>query len=375
MSMNIDRRSLNICSYSVLFLLSLALFIPSDSSAWICALVASGSALFFSFFVKKRAIYSYLKNQILYLMIVMGVMYAVLYYMSGFYFGFVWAKYILSVNSFFTLILPVALAVVSSELLRAAMLAQNTRGATVLSYIICVICEVLALSTLPQIQSFYVFMDVLAVTLLPAIVSNLLYHYLSRRYGPYPNIAYRSIIGLFAYVIPYASAVPSSIYSIFRLLVPIPIYFFIDELYEKKRRYALGKKRIASWILSGVTVVIGVLIVMLISCQFRFGLLVVGSPSMTGEINKGDAVIYEEYTDQKIEKGRVIVFEKSNTKIIHRVVGVEIINNQRRYTTKGDANEDNDMGYITDSDVIGLVEAKIPFIGYPTIWLRSLFGK
>ena len=54
---------------------------------------------------------------------------------------------------------------------------------------------------------------------------------------------------------------------------------------------------------------------------------------------------------------------------------IENINGQLRYYTKGDANEDPDAGFITSSDIVGTVRFKIPYIGYPTLWLRSLFAK
>ena len=116
-------------------------------------------------------------------------------------------------------------------------------------------------------------------------------------------------------------------------------------------------------------------IVMLVSCQFRFGMLVVGSESMSGEINKGDAVIYERYDGQIIREGQVIVFQKSNSLLIHRVVDIKNIDGVTRYYTKGDANEDNDSGYITGSDIVGVTDIKLPYVGYPTIWIRSVFSK
>jgi signal peptidase len=61
--------------------------------------------------------------------------------------------------------------------------------------------------------------------------------------------------------------------------------------------------------------------------------------------------------------------------IVHRVVDIKIINGITRYYTKGDANEDADAGFITDSEIVGLADKKIPFIGYPTIWMRSLFKR
>jgi signal peptidase len=96
---------------------------------------------------------------------------------------------------------------------------------------------------------------------------------------------------------------------------------------------------------------------------------------MTGELNKGDVVIFESYTNQHIEEGQVIVFEKSNTMIVHRVIDIKVINGSARYYTKGDANDDPDAGYITGSSIVGLANHKIPVLGYPTLWMRSLFKR
>ena len=115
-----------------------------------------------------------------------------------------------------------------------------------------------------------------------------------------------------------------------------------------------------------------VAVAMLISCQFRFGALVIATESMTGEINKGDMIIYERYDDQKIEEGQVIVFSQVDAKIVHRVVKIEKVGGQTRYYTQGDANMTVDSGYRTDADIVGLTDVKISFIGYPTLWLRDV---
>jgi signal peptidase len=114
---------------------------------------------------------------------------------------------------------------------------------------------------------------------------------------------------------------------------------------------------------------------MVISNQFFIGTYVIATESMTGELNKGDAAIYERYDDQTITEGQVIAFEKNGIVVIHRVVDIQIINGQTRYFTKGDANEGLDSGFIFDSNIIGLINFKIPYIGYPTLWLRSLFSR
>ena len=116
-------------------------------------------------------------------------------------------------------------------------------------------------------------------------------------------------------------------------------------------------------------------IAMLISCQFRFGALVIATESMTGEINKGDMIIYERYEGQTIEEGQVIVFLQEESKIVHRVVRIEHIDGETRYFTMGDANEVLDAGSRRASDIVGLTDVKVALIGYPTLWLRGLFSK
>ena len=218
-------------------------------------------------------------------------------------------------------------------------------------------------------------MDFVGLTVFPAIVANLLYHYLTKRYGMLPNTVYRLVLTLYAYVLPIRVAIPDSLLALARLLLPIAVFLFIDSLYEKKRRYALVKNKKLAAVITVIAIACVVSVVMLISNQFRYGALVIATESMTGELNKAEAVIFEQYDDQIIIDGQVIVFEKNDSTIVHRVVDIEKINGQTRYYTKGDANEDDDAGFITDANVVGLVRFKIPYIGYPTLWLRSLFDR
>jgi signal peptidase len=94
---------------------------------------------------------------------------------------------------------------------------------------------------------------------------------------------------------------------------------------------------------------------------------------MTGELNQGDVAFYRDLDDSPVVEGEVIAFEKDGIVVVHRVVDIQTINGIARYYTKGDANEDMDAGYIHRSDIIGHVTYKIPYIGFPTIWLRNLF--
>ena len=157
------------------------------------------------------------------------------------------------------------------------------------------------------------------------------------------------------------------------MLLPLVIFLFIHALYEQKRKVAPKRNKVLERIITIISVIVMSAFIMLISCYFRFGLLVVATESMTGYLNKGDAIIYEQYQEQIIKKGQVIVFDSNNRKVIHRVIDITERNGEIRIYTKGDANETADPDYITTDDVIGVEVLKIKYLGYPTVWMRELF--
>ena len=370
-----DKKVLYTISSASLAALLAALLLPGEHSGRITAaiLLLAIAALSY-FFIKKRSILSVNKNQILLLMSIIGVVCLIVYYLTGLGFGFYKNPYA-SYKFILTHTLPIIAIIVATEIYRRVIRAQEDKIADVLSYFSCVLAEVHILGNVYYVVSFNRFMDFVALTVFPAIVANLVYHYLSKRYGALPNIVYRLLTTLYTYLITVNSGIPDSLLALARIIIPIAIFYFIDSLYEKKRRYALVKKSKISVVITVLALAIVVSFVMLISNQFRYGTLVIATESMTGEINKADAVIFESYDDQIVIKGQVIVFKKNNSVVVHRVVNIENINGQTRYYTKGDANDTVDSGYITKADIMGIVEYKIPYVGYPTLWLRSLFDR
>lgn len=375
-----DKRIIRISSASMFAVLLIAFIIPfGESGRIVAAFLLLPAAVLIPLFIKKRNILSINKNQVLIIITVIALLYVMVYYLTGLSFGFYKNLYRLNLNNFFKYFLPTAAIIAFTEIIRFVLSAQNDRLASALCYLSCVVADMLICSNIPAVTSFARFMDLVAGALFPALISNLLYNYLSKRYGLYPNLVFRAITVLHAYTFSVKSAISESLVNFFRLLLPIAIYLFIDALYEKKRRYALQNTskfwRVMSKILTVIVLIIMIGTVMLISNQFYYGAYVIATDSMTGELNKGDIAIYESYRDQIIIEGQVIVFEKYDSMIVHRVAKIEIINGITRYYTKGDTNEDLDVGFITDSDIKGLVNLKLPYFGYPTIWVRSLFER
>lgn len=375
-----DKKINRIASAALFAVLLLTLLVPiGESGRIVAAVLLLPAAIAMPFFIKKRGVLSINKRQVLLILTVIALLYVMLFYLSGIKFGFYNNPYRLTLNNFLRFFLPIAAIIVCTEIVRYVLVAQKDPLTRALCYLSCVIADILICSNIPSVTSFNRFMDLIAGALFPALLSNLLFNYLAVRYGMYPNIIFRSLTILHAYTFPITSGIEESIVNLVKLFLPIVIYIFIDALYEKKEKYALGKVsrvwRVISGALTAVLVVIMIGSIMLISNQFKYGTLVIATESMTGEINKGDVIIFERFDGQAVEEGQIIVFERNGSMIVHRVVDIEIINGVARYYTKGDANEDNDAGYITDADIVGLTSYKLPYFGQATIWMRSIFDK
>ena len=371
-----NKRALYIITSATLAALLLALLLPSEQSGRYAAVsILVPIAVFTFFYLKKRSIPSINQREVTLVIAVFSVVYLMIYYMTGLIFGFVKNIYILNFSNFLSFILPITAVIIASEVLRYVVSAQNEKGAKVLCYLSCVIAQVLLYGNIHYINSFNRFMDLIGLTLFPAIVSNFVFGYMSARYGMIPNIIYRLATTLYLYLIPFVPDMADSLFAVYNLIFPLIIYAFISTLYEKKNKHALVRTSKFAVVSTVIFAIMAGAIISLTSNQFRFGTLIIATPSMTGELNVGDAAIFEKYADQQINEGQVIVFENNGNMVIHRVVEIETVNGQTAYITRGDANNTNDQGYITKSDIIGLVNMKIPYVGYPTLWLRSLYER
>ena len=347
-------------------------FLPLKDSKILTACVLTVLTAVTLFFIRRRATASVSKKEVLMLSAILGILSVVLVQMSGSFFGFYENPYSITSKLILNTVFPLAVIIVTTEIIRNVMLAQNNRFVSFMAFLSCLIAETLTFSNVAGITTFNRFMDLVGLTLFPAISSNIYYHFSSRRYGAFPNIVFRLITTLYIYFIPTETAMSDAVLSIIKLVLPMIMYALVSALFEKKKKKVRQKGKKLSTFTSILSSAAIVAIAMLISCQFRFGAIVIATDSMTGEINKGDMIIYERYDGQNIEEGQVIVFTKGESLIIHRVVRIDRVGKEVRYYTKGDANNGEDAGYRIESDIVGLTDIKLPGVGYPTLWLREM---
>lgn len=116
--------------------------------------------------------------------------------------------------------------------------------------------------------------------------------------------------------------------------------------------------------MQNILIVIGILVVITFLVPRIFGIIpfVVLSGSMEDQIKTG-AIAYAD-TRAKVEDvkvGDVIVFKVDKEYVTHRVVS---INEDNTFTTKGDANETEDLAPVKFEDFGGQTIFSIPYLGY-----------
>ena len=90
--------------------------------------------------------------------------------------------------------------------------------------------------------------------------------------------------------------------------------------------------------------------------------------------SKGSAVITLKVNNENLKKGDIISFTSKNKNIIHRIEKIEVVEEETRYYTKGDANTTVDYGYILSNNINSKIIFSIPLLGYPSIIFNEIFS-
>ena len=103
---------------------------------------------------------------------------------------------------------------------------------------------------------------------------------------------------------------------------------------------------------------------------FGYSVLIIASPSMTGAIEAGDAIIIKNSDSYAV--GDVITYFPADESysVTHRIVRTE----GDKFYTKGDANQSEDPDPVLIEQIAGKVTVKLDKVGYFIEWLKSPVG-
>lgn len=358
----------------LLIVLFFALFVSKAFPRILLAIILTTYMIFVCRLLKKRRILSIKHKQVSLLMALLGTIYLIIFYLMGLYFGYYEATVKFSSWSLVNYIIPIIFIIISTEVIRNIFLARDSKVSKIISTICMVVVDLVLYTNIYDITTFDGFLSIVGFTLFASIACNCLYNYISNKFGAVPVIVFRLITILYAYMIPIIPNVTVFIRCFLRVIYPYIFYLILEYSYSKNNFVTAYRDKTKNFISITLIFAIIVFFVMIISCEFKYGILVIGSGSMTGSINKGDAIIFEAYDKQKISEGDVLIFEQEETKIVHRVINIKLVNGEYRYYTKGDANEQADDYYVTISQILGVYKFKIPHLGEPTLWLKDMLS-
>lgn len=358
----------------LLLVLFFALFVSNKLSNIILAIFLCIYLFIIKKIIKKRNAISFNYKEVILFMIGFSIIYLILFYAMGLYFGYYTNPIKFGVNSLIKFTIPISIIIFVSEKIRKILIDQNLKLSKYLTFICMVLIDLILYTKVYSITLYEDFLTILGLILFSSISCNLLYNYISTRFGDKPIIIYRLITILYMYLFPILPDVLVFFRAILRMLYPYIIYTTLEYTYSKSNFAIAYKDKKLNIIKNTICIILMLMLVMLISCKFKFGLIVIGSSSMHDTLKVGDAILYESYTNQDIYKDDIIVFIKNDIQTIHRVVEVLDNNGEIRYYTKGDANDEMDQGYVLSKDIVGVYKFKIKYIGYPSLWIRDIFN-
>ena len=361
----------------LVFSLLLALFVPNilKSRLIVAVFLALYAGITF-FLIKRRSKFSIYQRKELLLLVLLAIVYLIIFYMFGMYVGFKPATVKFSFGNIFKYILPVTVIIWATEFIRTRCLTEKTKVSLILTFAFGVLVDLIVYANIYQMESLNGFLLILGYVFFASCSTNLLYNYISSRFGMKSVVIYKLITTLYVYFIPVVPDLYIFFSTFIRMVYPYIIYVVFENMFAKVRKenaILVNKKQ---GIFSAILVGVMIIVVMLVSCRFLYGILVIGSGSMSGAINKGDAIIFKQYkkTDN-LKVGDIIVYQKEDIKIVHRLIEVKKVNGQYHFYTKGDKNQEADEGFVLEDDIMGVAKLRIKYIGLPTLYLREMFER
>ena len=331
-----------------------------------------GITYFIFGFEKDR--HRYQKDIILELTILM-ISFFLLYYLVGIFIGFAKTSNYFNISSLKNIIIPIIFYHVEKEFLRYQLLRKTSLSKALTALIILLF--ILMDSVIPVSSHSFGFTReiflVFALNIMPSITENIFCTFLSKNFGYLPSIFYLLVMQLSQYFLPIIPNPNEYLYSIIFFLYPLVMmrlvknYLKISKTENTSLDYSKGKYYFLGY---GFAIIILMILVYFVSGYFRYYTIAIASGSMENTIFKGDVVIIDkEY--QTIDKNDILAYQYENKVVVHRVYKMIDTGSEKFIYTKGDANSNFDQYKVTEDMIMGVVKAKIPLIGYPTVLLNE----
>ncbi len=321
------------------------------------------------------------KDVILNMSIILLAYYFITYFL-GLFSGFVKTGYSLSVVNIIKNTFPFILMIIVCELLRYELFSKSKGNMLCMIFgcILFVAVDVNLSVHLYDVTTALGLTKMICLVVFPSVTKNVFLAFLTMKVGYKCAMFYRFITELNTYLFPIFPDFGEYINVLLKTSLPIIMMAKINNMfnYYEQRKIKTSRYNNRNLILYSFITFWLLVIVILTSGLFTYQALTIGSGSMSPKIEKGDVVILKRVKTEKIKtlkKGDILVYNHENKIIVHRIVKKAYVDGNYSFITKGDNNNARDGWVVKGSDVIGMVEFRIRWIGMPTVALNELLNK
>ena len=321
---------------------------------------------------KDRSLY---KVDIIQVIIIYNITYLIISYLGGLIFGFSKIPYNLEIIHIIKNLFPVVLIIYFQEKFRYIYITKNEKKYLNL-FLLILIMSLIDISI--GIKSYDInngmdIFEAIGLLILPTFITNTTLVYLTSKCGYKPAIIYRLIFEGYVYVVPIIPDFGIYIQSVLNIAYPTILYLKLNTMFAKRKFTVEKSNKIKKFVIYAPIIAIVVATVVLVSGVFKYYTISIGSNSMYKAISKGDAVIIEKMKSDydQLEVGDILAHRHDQKIIVHRIIEIYKENNSIIFKTKGDNNDDEDNWVVYESDIVGKVIFRIPYIGYPSVWLSE----
>lgn len=313
------------------------------------------------------------------IVVIYVLLFLILIYVLGLVTGFLRNGYGMSPLMILKNSLPVMISIGFVEMIRYGMakkIGENYWVLLGLMFVFSAMSIVLNF-TIYDISQPYELYEMIGIVVLGGVATNVMLTFVAWKSDWRPTLTYSLIMSIYPIVLPILPDLGPFIYSVLAISLPTILLMRFNEFFVTKRPIPTRKKHHRLIFATIPTLTILTIVVILVSGIFRYWAMAIGSNSMAPNIKTGDVVIIDqkETNIDDLKKGEIIAFKNNGKIIAHRLIDIEQSSAGALIQTKGDNNNDNDAWIVKQEDLVGTVKWKIPFVGWPTIWLNDIFNR
>lgn len=208
----------------------------------------------------------------------------------------------------------------------------------------------------------------------PSIFSSFTLTYLAITSGLAAQLMYRlGLVGIFV-LLPIVPKFDWYLQGTSLVLLAVIIYVALDREtqadvqhpYRQRNQHRVFDVLWITGILTLVCFMIGV---------FSYRPYAIPTYSMAPTYSRGAMVVVQKiHNPMDVRVGDIVQYKTTNKLVTHRVLAIDAAEDgsgKRVFTIQGDHNPTPDAP-VSQNQVVGIVRAHVPYLGYPTVWLMEL---